>query len=51
MMGSAYDADVGFSVRRTLLKETATHVYSGLNGDEVVVLSVWRARRRRGPKL
>jgi len=50
-MGTAYDADVGFPVRRMLLKKSATHVYFGLNGDELVVLSVWGARRRRGPKL
>jgi len=51
IMGAVYDGDVGFPVRRVLLKKTATHVYFGLNGDEVVVLSVWGARRRRGPKL
>ncbi len=51
LMGTAYAADVGFPVRRVLLKKTATHVYFGLNGDELVVLSVWGARRRRGPKL
>jgi len=50
-MGTAYDADVGFPVRRVLLKKTATHVYFGINGDELVVLSVWGARRRRGPRL
>lgn len=51
IMGTAYEADVGFPVRRVLLKKSATHVYFGLNGDELVVLSVWGARRRRGPKL
>ncbi len=51
IMGTVYEADVGFPVRRVLLKKTATHVYFGLNGDELVVLSVWGARRRRGPKL
>lgn len=51
MMGTTYDADVGFPVRRVLLKKAATHVYFGINGDELVVLSVWGARRRRGPKL
>jgi plasmid stabilization system protein ParE len=49
--GKPYDADVGFPVRRVLLKRTATHVYFGIHGDELVVLSVWGARRRRGPKL
>jgi hypothetical protein len=50
-MGTAYEADVGFPVRRMLLKKSATHVYFGLNGDEIVVLSVWGAHRKRGPKL
>jgi plasmid stabilization system protein ParE len=49
--GTVYEADVGFPVRRVLLKKTATHVYFGLNGDDLVVLSVWGARRKRGPKL
>jgi plasmid stabilization system protein ParE len=51
IMGTTYEADVGFPVRRVLLKKTATHVYFGLNGDEIVVLSVWGARRKRAPKL
>ncbi len=51
IMGTAYDADVGFPVRRVLLKKTATHVYFGINGAELVVLSVWGARRHRGPTL
>ena len=49
--GKVYEADVGFPVRRVLLKKSASHVYFGLNGDELVVLSVWGARRKRGPKL
>ena len=49
--GTPYEADVGFPVRRVLLKKTAYHVYFGLNGDELVLLSVWGARRKRGPKL
>ena len=51
IMGTVYEADVGFPVRRVLLKKSATHVYFGLNGNEIVVLSVWGARRKRGPKL
>ena len=51
IMGKVYEADVGFPVRRVLLKKSASHVYFGLNGDELVVLSVWGARRIRGPKL
>jgi plasmid stabilization system protein ParE len=51
IMGTPYEADVGFPVRRVLLKKTAYHVYFGLNGEELVVLSVWGARRKRGPRL
>jgi hypothetical protein len=51
MMGKVYEGDVGFPVRRVLLKKTATHLYFGVNGDELIALSVWGARRRRGPKL
>jgi len=50
-MGTPYETDLNFSVRRVLLKRTAYHVYFGLNGDELVVLSVWGARRGREPKL
>jgi hypothetical protein len=50
-MGTMYEADLGFPVRRVLLKKTASHVYFGLNDDELVVLSVWGARRRQDPKL
>jgi hypothetical protein len=51
VMGTAYEAGLDFPVRRVLLRKTASHVYLGINGDEIVVLSVWGARRRRGPKL
>ena len=51
IMGKVYEADVGFPVRRVLLKKSATHVYFGVNGGELVVLSVWGAHRKRGPKL
>jgi hypothetical protein len=51
LTGSTYEADVGFPVRRVLLNKAAYHVYFGLNGDELVVLSVWGARRKRGPKV
>jgi plasmid stabilization system protein ParE len=51
IMGAPYAADVGFPVRRVVLQRTAYHVYFGLKGDELVILSVWGARRGRGPKL
>jgi plasmid stabilization system protein ParE len=38
-------------VRRILMPKTESHVYHARLGDEVVILAVWGARRRRGPKL
>jgi hypothetical protein len=38
-------------VRRVLMPKTKNHVYWAVEGDEVVVVSIWGARKRRGPKL
>jgi plasmid stabilization system protein ParE len=38
-------------VRRVLLPKTKTHVYWAVDGDEIVVVSIWGARKRRSPKL
>jgi plasmid stabilization system protein ParE len=51
-LGIAYTsegAEVG--VRRVLMPKTQSHVYYGTTAEEVVVLTVWGARKRRGPKL
>ena len=50
-IGTVYPASVGLTVRRVLLPTTQNHVYYAVAGREVVVLSVWGAPRRRGPKL
>jgi plasmid stabilization system protein ParE len=51
-LGALYDATrFDGPVRRILMKKTQRHVYHGLLGDEVIILAVWGARRRRGPKL
>jgi plasmid stabilization system protein ParE len=51
-LGIAYEAvHFGVPVRRLLMPKTETHVYYARVGDAVVVLAVWGARRRRGPKL
>ena len=51
-IGTRYEA-VRFdaTVRRVLLPGAETHVYHSLVDDEVVIVAVWGARRRRGPKL
>jgi plasmid stabilization system protein ParE len=38
-------------VRRVLMPKTKTHVYWAIDGDEIVVVSLWGARTRRGPTL
>jgi plasmid stabilization system protein ParE len=51
-LGVLYDAThFEGPVRRVLMKKTERHVYHGRLGDEVFILPVWGARRKRGPKL
>lgn len=51
-IGAVYDAThFDGPVRRVLLEKTERHVYHGRLGDEVIILAVWGARRKRGPKL
>lgn len=38
-------------LRRVLLRSTRYHVYYVFDGSRVIVLSVWSAVRRRGPRL
>ncbi len=38
-------------VRRVLMPKTANHVYFAVEGDEIVVVSIWGAPKKRGPKL
>jgi plasmid stabilization system protein ParE len=51
-MGSPYRSDdFRVLVRRVLMPKTGNHVYYALDGDDVVVLSIWGARRGHGPGL
>jgi plasmid stabilization system protein ParE len=51
-LGTVYaEAELDVPVRRVLLKKTRNHVYFAVQAEEVVILSVWGAPRRRGPKL
>ena len=43
--------NLGAPVRRVLMPKTKNHVYWAIEGDEIVVISIWGARKRRGPKL
>jgi len=51
-LGTLYEAArFEAPVRRILMPRTERHVYHARLGDEVVILAIWGARRRRGPKL
>ncbi len=49
--GKLYEeGDLGVPVRRVLLPKTLNHVYYAVDGQDLVVLSVWGARHEAGPK-
>jgi plasmid stabilization system protein ParE len=51
-LGTLYEAaHVDTPVRRILMPKTEGYVYHTRLDNAVVVLAVWGARRRRGPKL
>jgi hypothetical protein len=45
------EGDLDVPVRRVLLPKTLNHVYYAIDGEDVVVLSVWGGLHERGPKL
>jgi hypothetical protein len=49
--GAVYSCGCPDVVRRVFLTKTKNHVYFTVHEGEVVVLSIWGAPRRRGPKL
>ena len=52
-MRQQYGQIEGESVRRILMPKTEQHVYYTVDdaADEVVIETVWGARRGRGPRL
>lgn len=42
---------LAIEVRHVLMRKTQNHIYYCVEGDEVVVLSVWGARKGQTPKL
>jgi plasmid stabilization system protein ParE len=51
-VGTVYEkGNLEAPVRRVLLPKTKNHVYYSVEGDEIVVISIWGAPRERGPKL
>jgi len=52
VLGAVYDAKARRTVHRRLMKKSACHVYLVRRSAElVVIVSIWGARRRRGPQL
>jgi plasmid stabilization system protein ParE len=49
--GTIYPASFEVTVHRLLMPKTQNHIYYAVRDNEIVVLSVWDAPRRRGPKL
>ncbi len=43
--------DLDVPVRRVLMPRTRHHLYYTLDGEDLVILSVWGAQRARGPSL
>jgi plasmid stabilization system protein ParE len=51
-LGIAYKAErLDVPVFRVLLSRTENHLYYAVQADEIVVLSMWGARKERGPTL
>jgi plasmid stabilization system protein ParE len=51
-IGQVYRVVRGREQRRLLMRKTARHVYYRVEAPErILILSVWGARRGRGPKL
>ena len=52
VVGTIYSIKAKHRVHRLLIPKSEQHVYLVRKSDElVVVVSIWSARRRRGPKL
>lgn len=50
-IGTTYPSRQRVSIRRVLMKKTNNHVYFTVQNDQVVVLPVCGAPRKRRPKL
>ena len=51
-VGTLYEqGDLETPVRRVFLRKTQNYVYFAIEGDEIVVISVWGAPKEHGPKL
>ena len=52
VLGVVYEANAKRRVHRLLLRKSEYHVYLvRKSDDQVVIVAIWSARRKRGPKL
>ena len=52
MLGAVYEANARRTVHRRLMKKSGCHVYLVCRSAQlVVIVSIWGARRRRGPRF
>lgn len=52
VIGPVYDAKAKRRVHRLLLEKSGYHLYLARKSEDlIVVVSIWSARRRRGPTL
>jgi hypothetical protein len=52
VIGPVYDAKAKRQVHRLLLEKSEYHVYLARQSEDlIVVVSIWGARRKRGPNL
>ena len=52
VIGPVYDAKANRRVHRLLLEKSEYHLYLARKSEDlIVVVSIWSARRNRGPKL
>lgn len=50
-LGHVYRVVRGHEQRRFLMPKTSRHLYYRVDEESILILAVWGARRRRGPKL
>lgn len=50
-VGAIFDSRFPSTVRRVLMPKTKNNVFFAVIEGEIVILSIWGAPRKRGPKL
>lgn len=50
-IGTVFESSLPSTVRRVLMPKTKNNVFFAVIDGEIVILSVWGAPRKRGPRL